>query len=82
VDSKVNLLKRALPITLGLAMLFACCVLAIALSHNPQQEFYGSELGINWAVIATLWGASFVAAFAVLAVLVWMIAEIAHRLSQ
>ena len=69
-------MKRALPIIAGLAVLFACGVLWIALSHNPQQEFYGSELGVNWEGIVTLWGMSFVVVFAILAVLAWVIMKV------
>jgi ABC-type Mn2+/Zn2+ transport system permease subunit len=68
VDSEVKKLKRVLLIAAGLAVLFACGVLWIALSHNPQQEFYGSEIGVNWRGIVTLWGMSFVVAFAILVV--------------
>jgi phosphate/sulfate permease len=49
----------------------------IALEHNPQQEFYGSELGVNWMGIVVLWLAPFIGsllAFSVLAfVLRWLI---------
>jgi len=66
-------LKRALLIAAGLAMLFASYMLWIALSHNPQYEFYGSELGVNWEGIATLWGMSFIAAFAILVIVFFIV---------
>jgi hypothetical protein len=65
-------LCRVFLITVGLAFLIACGVLWIALSHNPQQEFYGSELGVDWEGIATLWGMSFGLAFAIFTALLFM----------
>ncbi len=76
-------LGRLLLIAAGVAFLIACGVLWIALSHNTQQEFYGSELGVDWEGIATLWGTSFGLAFAVLAALLFVSKKVtrsfAHR---
>jgi hypothetical protein len=68
----MNSLIRIFLIAVGLAFLIACGVLWIALSHNAQQEFYGSELGVDWQGIATLWGMSFGLAFGILAALLLM----------
>lgn len=48
---------------MALAVLFASTVLWIALRENSQQEFYGSELGIAWWDILSLWCIAFAEAF-------------------
>ena len=53
----------------------------IALSHNPQGEFYGSELGLNWTGILTLWGVTFIATFALLSILTWMAIKTWHAIT-
>ena len=58
-------LRYAFLTAASLAALFASIVLWIGLEHNPQGEFYGSELGINWEGIFSLWSIPFVAAFIV-----------------
>jgi len=65
--------KRALLIATGPAVLVACFMLCTALGHNPQGEFYGSELGVNWEGIASIWVSWFVVVFVVFAVLAWAI---------
>lgn len=72
-------LRHALLIAGGVAAPFACLVLWVALSHNPQQEFYGSEFGVNWEGIAVLWCASFTLVFVVIASLLWAIRIIGER---
>ncbi len=74
-------MRRALLIAAGVAALVACGVLWIALSHNPQQEFYGSELGVNWGGVTTLCGASFAVAFTILAALAWVITKVAQAMA-
>jgi len=65
--------KRALLIAAGPAVLVACFMLCAALEHNPQGEFYGSELGVNWEGVAAIWVSWFVVVFVVFAVLAWVI---------
>ncbi|PTT93353.1 hypothetical protein DBR42_00130 [Pelomonas sp. HMWF004] len=74
-QENVNPTRLALLIAAGLAALLASGFLWIALSHNPQQEFYGSELGVNWEGVATLWGMACAASFAILAALAWVITK-------
>ena len=70
-------------IAAGLAVLFASGVLWIALSHNPQGEFYGSEFGVNWKGIIALWCLFSAVGFAIFEILIWgviVLAWGAHRL--
>ena len=63
----------------SLAAVFASIMLWIGLEHNPQGEFYGSELGINWEGIFSLWsisfGAVFIATFPIFVALVYIITK-------
>jgi hypothetical protein len=75
-------MSRILLVAVGLAFLIACGVLWIALLHNTQQEFYGSELGVDWEGIAVLWGAAFGLAFAILAALLLMGKNVVQSLAR
>ena len=75
-------LKYALLIAAGLAVVFACGVLWIALSHNPQGEFYGSELGVNWSGIIALWYIYFAVGLVTFAVLAWVIIKMVQILTK
>ena len=66
-------LKYTWLIAISLAVLFACGVLWIALSHNPQGEFYDSEFGINWKGIIALWCVFFAVGFAISEILIWVL---------
>ncbi len=65
--------RRAHLAILLAALLFAGGVLGIALDHNPQGAFYGSELGTDWAAIAFLFVTSFLLAFLPLFSTAWLI---------
>lgn len=65
-------LKRNILLGVVLASLaIASCILWIALDHNPQGEFYGSELGVNWRGIALLWVGTFAIVLIILGGLAW-----------
>lgn len=65
-----------------ISVLFASSVLWVACIHNPQQEFYGSELGVNWAGLIVLWIASFGLIFITLCLVVWLILKIMAKMAS
>jgi len=73
--------RRAFWLALALSVMFASAILWIALRENSQQEFYGSELGIAWWDIFSLWFMSFALAFAgpALVLIAVKLAQIAKR---
>ena len=66
--------KRLVYLAISLfSLIFAGSVLWIALEHNPQYEFYGSELGTDWVAITTLFVTYFFLSFSPLFLLAWLI---------
>lgn len=52
----------------------------IALVHNPQGEFYGSELGVAWGSILALWAGAFFPSWFSFVFVAWVCRKIWHRL--
>lgn len=67
--------RRVIMAIAAISIAIASGTLWIALSHNPQGEFCGSELSVNWTGILTLWGAAFLVAFALVAAVTWAIVK-------
>lgn len=61
------------------SLAFAAGVLWVALEHNPQGEFYGSELGIDWPAILFLFFIYFLLAFLSLFSLAWLVGRVLSK---
>lgn len=72
-------MRRKRSVFLGVALAstaIASGILWIALDHNPQGGFYGSELGVNWSGMVVLWACIFATSFVILGALVWALLEL------
>lgn len=66
-------LMRRFHFVVGLVSLLAAIgMLWIALSQNPQQEFYGSELGVDWISLFAIGACTLVASFLLLCAPLWL----------
>lgn len=68
----MNIKSRAYLSAFFASAALASIMLWLALTHNPQGAFYGSELGTDWAGIVFLWTAWFAICLVPLAAAIWL----------